>query len=372
MSFFYHLFPPPRYIDFPVVGVDISDQSIKFVEFKNTRKGFRLKRFGKKKLDPDLITAGQIKKQDELATFLASFFKPLGIRNIVAALPEERAFVSAIQLPKIESQNIRETIELVLAEHIPLPAGEAIFDFEVLPAAGIRSQESVITEQNPDHVDVLVYAFPRVLVESYLGAYTDAGLVPIVFTMETQSLNRALIPAGGTDTPVMIVDFGKTRTSFVIVSGEVVRFSSTVTIAGKSLDQAIAGALNLGPKEAERIKKEKGMIKTKENEAVFNAILPIVSAVANEIERHRLFWNTHAEHVHKSSPEISGIILSGGDTNLIGFKEYLSQQLKLPVTHGNPWVNVASFEDYIPEITSNESLEFSTAIGLGLRALEGE
>ena len=371
MSFFYRLFPPPRYIDFPIVGVDISDRSIKFIEFKNTRKGFRLKRFGKKKLDPGLIVSGQIKKQDELATFLASFFKPLGIRNIVAALPEERAFVSAIQLPKIESQNIREAIELVLAEYIPLPAGEAVFDFEMLPATGIRSRQSVITEQNPDHVDVVVYAFPKVLVESYVGAYTDAGLVPIVFTMETQSLNRALIPAGGTD-PVMIVDFGKMRTSFVIVSGEVVRFSSTVNIAGESLDQAIVKALKVTPKEAERIKKEKGMIKTKENEAVFNAILPIVSAVANEIERHRLFWNTHAEHVHKSSPEISGVILSGGDANLIGFKEYLSQQLKLPVTHGNPWVNVASFEDYIPEITSNESLQFSTAIGLGLRALEGE
>lgn len=372
MSFFYNLLPPPRYIDFPVVGLDLSDRSMKFVELGNTRKGLRLKRFGEKELNPGIIMAGEIKKQDEMVLFLASVFKPLKVRYIIAALPEERVYISAIQLPSTGSKNLREMIEVELSEHIPLPAREAIFDFESLAPSKVIVKGATILEKNPDHLDVIVYAFPRALVERYLNVYVNAGLIPTAFEVETQALARALIPITGVARPVMIVDFGKTRTTFVIVSGKLVRFGATISVAGESLEQAIGKALKVPIVEAERIKKEKGMVKSKDNEAVFNAILPVVSAVGDEIERHILFWNTHAEHIHKSSPEISKIILSGGDANLIGFKEYLTQQLKLQVVQGNPWINIASFEDYIPEIAINKSLGFSVAIGLALRAALGE
>lgn len=370
MDWLYRFLPPPAYLDLPAVGLDVSDRSIKFIELKETKRGLRLNRFGKKELAPGIIVAGEIQKPDEFSGELSAFFKPLNIKHVAAALPEERAYISVITLPRLARSQARGVIELELPQKIPLPIEETIFDFEFMPQSKIIAKDAVMSEDQPPHEDAIVYAFPRTLVQSYLDAYLRAGLTPVIFTMETISLGRALLFSGERNLPTMIVDFGKTRVSFVVVADGLVRFSSTVSVAGEALDQAIAKALNVFLAEAEEAKKQKGLSKDPASQAVFNAILPVVSAVADEIERHVLFWNTHAEHVHKSSPEISKIILSGGDANLIGLPEYLSRTLKLPVETGNPWINISSFEDYIPEIKSNEALAFSAAIGLGLAAAE--
>ncbi|QQG45987.1 MAG: type IV pilus assembly protein PilM [Candidatus Niyogibacteria bacterium] len=363
-------FPPPSYLDFPITGLDISDRSIKYVELKKNGAGLRLKRAGKRNLPSGLILAGEIKKPDELAANLAEFLKPLGVDHVVAALPEERAYISVMSLPKMEKNQIREAVESGLPEKIPLPAGESVFDFEFLKPAAAAVDGVKINDNQVPHQDVVVYAFSKTMVQSYLDVYLSAGLYPVSFAMETAALSRALMPESHENPPTMIVDFGKTRTTFVIIAGGLVRFSSTVNVAGESLDQAIAKSLNIPVNAAEKTKKENGMSRASENRAVFESILPVIAAVSDEIERHILFWNTHAEHVHQSEPQISKVILSGGDSNLIGFSEYLAAKLGLSVELGNPWVNVAPFEKYIPEITFNESLALGSAIGLGLMALD--
>ena len=241
LDFLNRFFPPPKFIDFPITGLDISDRSIKFVELTQTASGRRLKRFGKKDLPPGIIVSGEIKKADEFSSLLASIFKPLKINRVFAAMPEERAYVNVIKLPEMDISSMRDAVELELSQVIPLPAEEIIFDFELLPAI-ITASDAIITENLPLHRDVIVYAFPRSVVQNYLNAYLNAGLFPESFTMETVSLSRALMPGGKSPLPVMIIDFGKTRTSFVIVAEGLVRFSSTVNIAGQELDGAIAKA----------------------------------------------------------------------------------------------------------------------------------
>ena len=369
-GFLYRFFPPPKYLDFPVVGLDVSDRSIKYVELKETRDGLRLKRYGEKNLPAGTIVAGEIKKPDTLSANLAALLKPLGLHHLAAALPEERNYISVMPLPEAEKEQIREAVELGLPEKIPLPAGEAIFDFELLRPTAEIVMEAKISEAKPKHQDAIVYAFPRAAVQSYLGVYLNAGLAPVSFALETAALSRALISDFQKHLPMILVDFGRTRTTFVIVAGGLVRFSSTVNVAGESLDQALAKALQSSLVEAEKIKKENGLLHSPDNRRVYEALMPVVSAVADEIERHILFWNTHAEHVHGQPPQIDQVILSGGDSSLIGFREYLELKLGLKVELGNPWINIAPFEKYIPELTFNESIAFSVAIGLSLMALK--
>ncbi|MBI2039310.1 MAG: type IV pilus assembly protein PilM [Candidatus Niyogibacteria bacterium] len=369
--FLARFFPPPNYLDMPMVAVDISDRSIKYAELIRTRRGLRLGRFGSKKIEANIVEAGEIKKPADLSSILASIFKPQGADYVIASLPEERAYVATLQLPHLDPAALAGAIELELPEHIPLPRAEALFDYHRIPVEDRIARDGIMADA-PTHTDVVVYAFPRVLAETYVRAFLDAGLRPAIFEMETQALARSLLPATGSFAPVMIVDFGKTRTTFVIVVGSAVRFASTVSVAGESLEGALVKALDMTATEAEKTKKEKGMIKGKKNEAVFNALLPIVSAVTDEIERHLLFWNTHAEHAHQAHPQISKIILSGGDANLIGFKEYVAQKLRLPVVLGNVWMNVSAFDDYVPEIPFADSLGFAASVGMALRAVKGE
>ena len=231
----------------------------------------------------------------------------------------------------------------------------AIFDFDL--------KERIEKANSSGYLDVNISAFPKKLVEAYRDAFKDAGFIPLAFEMEAWAFARAVVPQGVKE-PYLIVDFGRTRTTFAIVSNGKVQFTSTINVAGNHLNSALVKSLKIDKTLAEKIKKERGLIRNKKdnNEEVFIALIPLVSAIKDEIRKHVSYWNSRREKIEK-------IILCGGDSNLPGFTEYLSYELKIPVELCNPWVNIVSFEEYIPEIALRDSLIYTTALGLALRSV---
>lgn len=358
-NFIAKFFPPPKYIAMPAIGVDISDLSLKYFALRETENGIRPWLFGMKKIDAGIVESGEIKRKDLLIELLKSVRKETGEKYVVASLPEEKGFLSRIKLPAMKRADIREAVELQLEEHVPLPPKEVIFDFDII-------KESL--GKSGGRIDVNLAAFPKSLIKSYSYVFEMSGFKPVAFEMETQAIKRAVFPKKGAETS-MIVDFGKTRTTFLIISDSKVQFTSTIKVAGEDIDSALAKNLSVGAVEAEKIKKERGFIKSGENEEVFNAILPVVSAILEETIKLTAYWSSHFDQRGKNADKIEKIILCGGDSNLFGLPQYLSSELKLPVEIANPWRNVASFEDYIPEIELRESLMYTIALGLALRAV---
>jgi hypothetical protein len=60
-------------------------------------------------------------------------------------------------------------------------------------------------------------------------------------------------------------------------------------------------------------------------------------------------------------------VLCGRDAGLVGFEEYLSFPLKIPVEVANVWQNVFSYNDYVPPISFLDSLDYASAVGLALQ-----
>lgn len=347
---FSDFFPKPNYLNLPAVGFDISDQSLKYVKLRRDKKGIRLAVFGKKSFPAGIIEVGQIKKPDELNRFLKDFREELKNEYLIAALPEEKAFIGAIRLPQMKEEEIRGSLELQLEEHIPLQAEEAIFDYEII-------QSSV----KENYIDVSFTAVPSVLAESYRNVLKNAGFVPLAFETEPHALVRALVRPEEKDTQ-MILDFGQTRTSFIINSGRKIEMTSTTKVAGEALDLVLAKEFSISQEEGNNLKKEKGLSPP---------LLDVISQIKNEAEKHLNYWKTYIESHNTESfgKEIEKIVLCGGDSNLKGFPEYLSRELHLEVKMGNPWINITDFENYIPEIEFRESLMYATAVGLALRTV---
>ena len=234
-----------------------------------------------------------------------------------------------------------------------------IFDYEIIPRHKGKNLP----------VSVMLVAFPQPIIEDYCNVFNESGFKPLAFEIEAHAFSRAIIPQGERSTK-MVIDFGKTRTSFIIIKNAQVRFTSTINVAGESLSQALSQALSVSMTEAEAMKKKYNLAKAKANgtDEAFNALFSIITAIKKETEHHINFWNTHPDQYDGVHHGIEEVILCGGDSNLTGFPEYLSQELKLPVRFANPWINIASFEDYIPEIEFKDSLRFAAAIGLALRS----
>lgn len=354
MSIF-DFFPAPRYLRFPVFGFDLSDRSLKYLELLKTRRSFRLGRFGEAKIPPGLIEDGQILKKEELISLLKNIQKERGVKYIAAALPEEKVFLRTIKLPAMEERQIRVALESQLEENVPLSASEAVFDYEVIPE----------TDKN-GHLDVSLAVAPKNFAESYAEVFQKSGFQPVLFDLESRALVRSLV-AHGDNSCQMIINFGATATNFVIAFGGKARFAAVIKAAGRMLDQAIARAFSVDLPEAEKIKKEKSHLsKTAEKDELFTALLPVVSAVADEVGRHINYWESHQEEHGEPRSKIEKVVLTGGDANLKGLIDYFSQRLGLPVEYGNVWTNVFPLNNHLPEISFKDSLRYAVALGLSL------
>lgn len=353
---FSKIFPFPKYLNMPAVGIDISDKSIKYVELGKKNNRIRLKKFGDKKIEEKVIEKGKIKLKENLTENLKILKKELNNQFVIVSLPEEKAFMKVVQLPEMPESQKRESLEVQLEEIVPFPSQDIVFDFEII--------------KNPSKkgiLEIILNAFPKKIVENYAEVFNKAGFTPIVFELENQSIFRALVEKNNKES-VMIIDFGKMRTSFVVGEEGVAKFSSTIKVGGEHIDKAISKSLNLSIFEAEKIKKRQILKKT--NDQILEAILPAVSVIRDEATRILKYWNEYSEQQSFKYKNVKKIILCGGDANLAGLADYFAYELKKPVETGNTWQNITSFKDYVPEMNKQESLMYATAIGLALRSFK--
>jgi len=133
------------------------------------------------------------------------------------------------------------------------------------------------------------------------------------------------------------------------------------------LTNVIQKSFKISFEEAEKMKQKYGLGRDSENKEMFSVLLNGVSVLRDEISRHFLFWHTNREEDGIERPLVRKIILCGGDSNLIGFSDYLSVSMKTKVDIANVWVNIGDTEECIPEMNFEQSLSYSTAIGLALR-----
>ena len=351
-SKFYQFFPPPRFLQMPAVGLDISDVSMRFAELLETRHGLVIGRFAERTIPRGIIESGEVKKPVDLRAILNDLKKEYDLEFVSVSLPEEKAYLFDLHLPKMKYSEIRGSIELSLEEYVPLKAAEALFDYEI--------------EQETDTaIHVSVSAIPRTLVDGYLEAFLGTGITPVAFEVEAQSIARSIVPKGD-KSAYMIVDFGKTRTGLTIASNGFVQFTSTIPTGGRLLTESIAKNLSISFDEAEKIKQEKGVSGFIDNEELSLALMSTISILRDAVNKHCVYWQSHDDAGKKREP-IQKIYLCGGDSNLAGFTDYLATGLSVPIELAQVMVNVNSLDQYVPEINFNDSLRYTTAIGLALR-----
>ncbi|MFA5934138.1 MAG: type IV pilus assembly protein PilM [Candidatus Paceibacterota bacterium] len=346
-------FPVPRFLALSSVGIDISDTSVKFTSLKETKTGLELRTHGHKNIPSDVVTVGIIKDPIQLEKILKEIKQETGISCARVTLPEEQAYIFALNLPKLKLSEIRNAIELQLEENIPLPASEAIFDYEFI-------------EESDTSYKVQISALPRTIVDSYVAVLESAGFISLSFELEAQAITRAVVPKGD-DSTMMIIDFGAMRTGISVVSKGIVRFMSTVDIGGIALTNMIKKGLSIDFEHAEELKKENGLLRNSANKELFSILLNSVSILRDEINRHYIYWHTHKDESGNDREKINRIILCGGDAHLPGLLGYLTTSMRTKVELANIWSNINSLEHYSPKINFGESLIYSTALGLALR-----
>jgi type IV pilus assembly protein PilM len=269
----------------------------------------------------------------------------------------------------MSEEDLKSAIVFEAENYIPLPVSEVYLDCEIIPPV----------YNHLDHLDVLLAAIPKKTVDSYLRVLKKAGLKPIAFEIESLAIARALIKDQTTTYPVLIIDLGATRSSFIIFAGKSVRFTTSISVSGIHFTELIAKNLKISFEKAEKLKiihglKEGLKIKLGEKTTlekvkgkIFEALIPALVDLVQQIKKYIDYYQAHAylSGLPPNGKRIHKVILCGGGANLKGLKEFLELELKIPVEIGNPWINTGEVKNFPKE----KSLSFATAIGLALRGI---
>jgi len=351
-----------NFIQKPSFGLDLSDLSLKIVQLQKGKEGLSLANFTKQEIPKGLIQEGEIKKEEELVNlFKKTLNKAGGAFNggrVVCNLPEEKVFIRIIQLPKMKESELEKAVGWEAEANIPLGLSEVYLGWHII--------EPIF--EHIDHLDVLIAAAPRSLVDGYLSFLKKSGLKPIALEPESAAVVRSLMTKGDL-TPSIIVDIGEVGTNFVIFSAMAIRFTSHIHISGQLFNQTLVKELKVSEKEANQLKIEIGLDKKKDDGRVAQALKPVVDDLAKQIKDYISFYHKRATHVHGPDGTIGQVVLCGGDSLLEGLPEVLSQKLNLAVRRGNPFINLSSSSNNELSISQKESFGYITALGLALREL---
>ncbi|MEK7179849.1 MAG: pilus assembly protein PilM [Patescibacteria group bacterium] len=339
---FFDLFPVPKFLEMPAVGLSLSDDAVRFVEFEHKGNGLRLKRFGEKIIPPTVMHSGHIDDAQALIEALKEFKKQFGLNFIRTALPEEKGYLFQTEIPIINPKEVRESVEFKIEENVPLSLSEIVFDYRVV---NVRNDNN--------YLDVVVCVLPMKVATIYSDIFKAAGLTPLSLSIESQAITQAVIKQGD-EGAVLIIHLNKATTGFYVVEKEVVHFSSTITRGSDSLFANLPPALHDSLKKDEKGKKY-----------IPQAFQPEAGKVFSETAKKFIsYWDSYKGNTEGKSVE--KIIVCGDNAYNRDFLNFIEGGLGIGVQAGNIWTNAFSFDDYIPDISFENSSNFVEAAGLAL------
>ena len=362
-------------------GLDISDLSLKIIKLKKRGKFLTLASFGEAQIKPGIIKEGEIKDEEKLAETIKGAIKKvkgerIKTKYVVASLPEEKAFLQVIQMPRMPEEDLKSAVIYEAENYIPLPIEQVYLDSQIVPPV----------YNHLDHFDVLLAALPKKTVDPYLASLKKAGLQPKALEIESLAIARAVIKDEVATSPILLIDLGATRTSFIVFSGHSLRFTSSIPVSSGGFTEIISKNLGVSLTEAERLKirygleekielkiKDKKTEVTRERGKIFEALVPALVDLVQQIKKHLAYYQSHASHEHlpPDGRVVSKILLCGRGANLKGLTELLTLELKILVELANPWVNILpEGQRETPELLFEKSLGYTTALGLALRGIK--
>lgn len=335
--------------DTNLIGIDVGSTSVRLVQLKKSGNKPSLVAFGSAQLPKNIAQSDSKLDQQKVAHIIKQVVKSSNVntKNVVASLPGSAVFTTVVKLPPMSSHELQQAVKYQAEQNIPLRLDEVKIDWQVI-------RENPTTKE----LAVMIVAATKTKVERLVQVF-DMAELDVVY-LETSSIAAARALATSTDPLIMIVDIGDTSTEFTIVENGIVTHTRSIPSAGNALTRVIAKNLGLDEAQAEQFKRKFGLSQDKLEGQVFKTMKPVLNNITDEIERSIKFYQ------EQYGGSVQKIVLTGGGSYLLEIISYLKSVLNLEVVYGNAWVNV-NYQPSVAERLSQNSLEFSTAVGLAMR-----
>lgn len=344
------LFTPPKFLERPAVSVEIQSNGISFLSTKKTEKGILPDVYGFIPLDDGVVSAGEILKSEPVVKSLIDIRKKTKLKFARFSIPEEKTYVFKIHLPDLKPKEIRDILDFKIEENVPLSAREAVFDYDVLPSSNKN-----------DGLDLMVSVAPLKTIEDFQEIFNKAGLIPLLFSPESQNVAKSVISESN-EQVIVLVNIRESNIVLSQVIHGIVCQTETLNFGSSTFTDLLAKYYKVSFSEALKIKQGKLYTDNPENMEIFSYLINTISAIKDEINKFISFCNEKTD----SSRQVDRVLLCGRDALIVGLEKYLSLNLDIKVDVANVWTNNFDLNTYIPDMNKAESMDRAAIIGLNL------
>lgn len=350
---------PIYYRDKPLFGLDIGNDTLKVVQLSESSRSSLYKQnkpkvigYGYNRFDRSAIKDGVIIKPESIAAAAKELLGKkingkITTNRVAIAIPAYRTFSRSIKIPNLSNKEIKEAVELEAEQYIAVNIDDLYIDYEI-----IRHTLS-------DELEVLIVAVPKKIVDSYIRLAEMLDLEVLVVEPTLSSSGRIFSIDKHSRSAAVIIDFGALSSDISLYDKSVV-VSGTVEGGGLNFTDLIRKILRISPEEAEIAKTRYGLSPSKKQDDIKRALSPMLEKILKEVKRMLRYY----EERYGSNRPIKQIVTLGGGANMPGLSEYLTENLRMAVRHGDPWQFIECKKLKAPP--SSEKSMYTNAIGLAL------
>lgn len=345
------------------LGVDIGSSAIKVVQLKKKGGKAVLETYGILALGPyggSEVGAVTNLQPEDLSKALIDVMKESNVttKNAVIAIPSLSSLIFTISLPnKISENQLPKIIPIEARKYIPVPITEVTLDWFVIP----QEAESYEDTQTPidQKIEVLVVAIHNDTLAKYQEILKKTELTSDSFEMEIFSNIRSSF--NHDIAPVLLVDFGASKTKLSIVESGIVRVFHVVNRGSQDITRNISQSLSIPFEQAEKAKRAVGLDSTIDAK-VSDIVKSSVDFIFSDINSVVLAYEK------KYNKSISKVVLVGGGSLLRGLLERAKENFRTDVFFSNPFSKTEA-PAFLTPILETSGPEFAVAVGLALRQL---
>ena len=356
----------------PIVGLDIGTTAIRAVEIRPAGKGWRLHRWATRPLPSDSMVDGKVLNKEKVVATLTALFEQndFSTRRVALSVGGPSVIIKNIQLPFMTELDLEDQISLEAEEHIPFGIDDVNLDFQILN----REQE---------HINVLLTACKKEVLDGHLQAVAEAGLTAVVCDLDLCSLinsydafvsplpvavvekkkknSKQAAEKSAPPSVVCLVNSGGSYLNVAILIGSIPTFIRDHSFGTRQFVQQLSQELEIPFVEAEPLLQGG---ETEQQKELLAELLPtfegqLQGAISQSID---LYKNTNPKN------PVTEIAISGTCALIPGLDARLGKAIDIPTKISNPLTTLKEGKGngYQP-LPSSQAPRYIIALGLALR-----
>jgi len=342
-----------------VLGIEFSAAAVKVVQIRKNHDVPVLETYGELSLGPYVdkpIGAAVKPEPDVLGTALGDILEEAEVSTNVAgvSIPVSASLINIIDLPPVsDPEKLAEIIPIEARKYIPAQPSEVLIDWDILPGGDGR-------DDAPQQA--LVVAIHKEAIDRYQQALAMTDLDIGFFEIEIFSSIRASLDRG--IEPVLLMDLGTSSSKIYIVEHGVVRGSHTINQGGQDITQSLASQLGVSFDEAERIKRQHGLVGEGEDaDAVRESARTVLDYVFSKTN------DVVVDYQKQNAAVVKEAVLTGGGGVMSGIDSLANDVFGFDVRLADPFSKLET-PDFLSDTLKRIGPEFTVSIGAALRRLQ--